>query len=607
MVRGAAGANELYRKRGDGTFEAGGERAGVALSGARSVGPVFVDFDGDGWLDLFVPALLCPDKFAFCDDTPVRRTAAVKLFRNRGDGTFQDVTEASGLRFTRDSFSAAWGDYDLDGDLDLFVTHWGENRPPGSSEHLWRNNGDATFTDVSVLLGISAAFEFVSGDIGNLSFAGNFADIDSDGWPDLLVTGDFRLTKVFQNLAGQRFLETTTAVISDENGMGAAVGDYDNVGDLDWFVSSIWDPDQDNQGNNWYVSGNRLYRNRGDGSFDDATDLAGVRAGYWGWAATFADLDNDGWLDLYHVNGWRTDDPAAYEFHRDPAVLFHNRGDGAFEEIAEGVGAADRGQGCGLVAFDYDRDGDLGLFIANIQGPPALYRNELPAERSFLSVRLIGRAPNSEGIGARVWVEAAGSTKTRELRAGTNFVSQDPAEAHFGLGAATGVERLRVRWPSGEEQEWEGLPANAWVTVWQGEAALEIRQRTAGSSPIPTEPISLPTSTPLPTATLEGPSATETALRSPTVTQTAAPPSTGAACPGDCSGDAGVSIDELVLLVRIALSEADGTICAHLFATASANVTIDYSAGGECCAVRLRVGESASAMSPAATCSQLPT
>lgn len=579
VVRGDAGPNLLFRNRGDGTFEERGESAGVAVRGARSVGPVFVDFDGDGWLDLFVPALLCENKVSYCDDERAPRLGAVKLFRNRGDGTFADVTEQSGLRFTRDSFSAAWGDYDLDGDLDLFVTHWGDNRPAGSSEHFWRNNGEGTFTDVSVALGIASAYTFATGEIGDLSFTPNFADLDSDGWPDLLVAGDFRQSKVFRNRNGQEFTDVTTSVISDENGMGAAVGDYDNDGDLDWFVSSIWDPDQDNRENNWYVSGNRLYRNRGDGSFEDATDEAGVRAGYWGWGATFADLDNDGWLDLYHVNGWRTDDPNAYEFHHDPAVLFRNGQKGAFEEIAERVGVADRGQGRGLVAFDYDRDGDLDLFLANIQGPPALYRNELSRESNFVSVRLIGPSPNTEGIGARVWIEAGGLRQMRELRVGSNFVSQDPAEAHFGLGFAAQVDRLRVRWPNGQEQEWQSLPANAWVVVRQGETQLNMVTRTPTGPPPATEPASLPSATPTwlsPTSTPSPTSSpTQTATLSASPTPSSSPTPTPVFCPGDCDSSGDVHIEEVIRLVRIALGEAEVASCRAVAAQGLDTVTVD--------------------------------
>jgi hypothetical protein len=210
------------------------------------------------------------------------------------------------------------------------------------------------------------------------------------------------------------------------------VGDYDNDGILDWFVSSVWDPDGP-AGENWYASGNRLYRGRGDGTFDDVTDAAGVREGFWGWGSTFADFDNDGHLDIFHVNGWYSSSAAA-QFLMDPSRLFVANGDGTFTERSAEVGLNDTGMGRGVVAFDYDRDGDLDLFVANGQGPSRLWRNDSPPGNHWLGLRLRGRAPNTEAIGARIWVRTGGTTQLRELRAGSNFESQDPAEAHFGLG-----------------------------------------------------------------------------------------------------------------------------------------------------------------------------
>lgn len=576
VVSGDAAPNRLFRNQGDGTFEEVGQAAGVAVEGQISVGPSFVDFDGDGHLDLFVGALVCPQKTGFCDGTTMPRRGRARLFRNRGDGTFADVTDRSGLRFTRDVFSASWADFDNDGDLDLFVTHWGEFRPPGSSEHLWRNNGDGTFTDVSVAVGLTAAYTFDSGDIGDLSFTGNFADLDGDGWLDLLVAGDFRQSKVFRNRGGA-FEESTGAVISDENGMGAAVGDYDNDGDLDWFVSSIWDPDQNNDGNNWYVSGNRLYRNRGDGTFEDVTDLAGVRQGFWGWGATFADLNNDGWLDLFHVNGWRPDDPAAHEFHHDPSVLFVNQRDGTFIEQARPLGVDDRGQGRAVVAFDLERDGDLDLFVANLDGPARLYRNESPPGH-FLSVRLRGAGANREAIGARIWVRTNRLLQMRELRCGNNFVSQDPAEAHFGLGEETEVEELRVRWPNGNQGRWGPLPANAWVIVDEANGQITVQRSASPTPPMPPTPTPPQPGSQSPQATKgpvwiasATPSPSRSATPSPTLTQPSRPATETATagpeawpCVGDCNGDREVMIDEILVLVNLVLGTASSPECPAL-------------------------------------------
>ena len=179
--------------------------------------------------------------------------------------------------------------------------------------------------------------------------------------------------------------------------MGAAVGDYDGDGDLDWFVSSIWDPNGVAEGN-WDVTGNRLYRNRGDGRFEDATDAAGVRDGYWGWGSTFQDFDNDGDLDLFHVNGFGTArHPGDRRVRRRPVgVLRRTTATARSPSAAAELGVADTDEGRGVVAFDYDRDGDLDLFVANNEGPGRLYRNDGGNAGHWLDVALRGRAPNTE-------------------------------------------------------------------------------------------------------------------------------------------------------------------------------------------------------------------
>jgi enediyne biosynthesis protein E4 len=458
VVRGTVGPNLLFHNRGDGTFEEVGAAAGVALDHSLGSGPTFADFDGDGKLDLLVLGVGFNDSHDGVVTPPT-------LFRNRGDGTFEDVTAAAHLVITRDSYSASFADFDRDGDLDLFLTHWGSfvhlDQP---MENLWRNNGDGTFTDVTQEAGITP---YLHPDLGpvDLTFTANFADLDSDGWPDLLLASDFGSSRVFHNDGDGTFTETTTAVISDENGMGSAVGDYDGDGDLDWFVSSVYDP-SGVPFPSWGASGNRLYRNRGDGTFEDATDEAGVREGFWGWGATFADLDNDGNLDLVHVNGWGPQQtPETAPFLADPTRVFVSRGDGTFVESAAALGIDDHGQGRGVVAFDYDRDGDLDLFIANNGQAPRLYRNDGGNRQSFLQVALRGLSPNTQGIGARVTITAGGRTQMRELRAGSNFVSQNPAEAHFGLGTAEMVDRVQVRWPSGAVSELDNVPARQHIVI----------------------------------------------------------------------------------------------------------------------------------------------
>ncbi len=412
---------------------------GLVPTGGRSSGPTFADVDGDGLLDLFVGAVE--------GGTP-------RLFRNLGNGSFTERTADSGIVDLEafETMGAAFGDYDGDGDLDLFTSHWGTMLTEDTHiPYMWRNDGDFRFADVTAQIGIP---DVLPPGFFDHTFTPNFVDIDSDGRMDILLAIDFGGSAIVRNRGGGSYSLDQAAVLTDENGMGAAIGDYDNDGDLDWFVSSIYDPDGVAEGN-WGVTGNRLYRNDGNGNFRDVTTQAGVRQGFWGWAACFADVDNDGWLDLFHVNGMGRLDLGERElllrgteaFQNDPARLFLSRGDGTFREVSAEAGVDDRGQGRGVVCFDYDRDGDIDLFIANNGGPPALYRNDLAGDRHWLAVELRGAAPNSQGIGARVIAITGDLEQMRELRAGSNYVSQDPAIAHFGLGDATRVDTLAVQWP----------------------------------------------------------------------------------------------------------------------------------------------------------------
>jgi enediyne biosynthesis protein E4 len=455
LIRGDAGPAMLFRNQGDGTFADTAAAAGVAVGPGTHSSATFADVNGDGWLDLLV--------LGFSGIAP-------RLFENQRDGTFLEVTATAGiLPSGPHTFSATFGDYDKDGDLDLFVSQWASTIPlaasPGS---LWRNDGAAGFTDVSVAAGIPVFYSrtgIFPMDL-DLAFTANFVDIDHDGWPDLLVAGDFGASRVLRNQTDGTFADVTDgAVITDENGMGAAIGDYDGDGDLDWFVSSIWDPNGIVEGH-WGISGNRLYANNGDGTFTDVTDAAGVRYGYWGWGSTFADLDNDGDLDLVHVNGWGPRfSPESSEYHADPTRCFVSNGDGTFTEQASALGVADTGLGRGVVAFDLERDGDLDLLLSNNSDPPVLLRNDGNGVGRHLGVKLLGSGSNSEAIGARVEVTIGGATQVRELRAGSNFESQDPAEAHFGTGSAEVVDEVRIEWPSGSTSVLQDVAAGQSIVL----------------------------------------------------------------------------------------------------------------------------------------------
>ena len=440
VVAGTSGQNSLFRNLGDGTFIDLAESAGVALASTSGSGPLFFDYDGDGWLDLFVGAVH--------GDAPT-------LFRNGGDGTFADVSAASNLTFPSETVSATAGDYDGDGWLDLFVSHWGA---PAGACHLWHNDAGGGFSCADAEAGLAGLVR----ELTDRTFTANFVDLNNDGRSDLVVTADYGQSTVWLNRGGGRFANATNVVISDENGMGSAIGDYDGDGDFDWFVSSIRDSDGTTEGN-WGTSGNRLYRNRGDGTFDDATDQAGVRDGAWGWGASFADFNNDGRLDLIHVNGWPQGSP---QFRGTRARLFIAAGAGPFHEQAAALGLDERVGGRGVACFDYDGDGDLDVFVANNSGPHHLWRNDGGrAGGHYLDVRVQGDPPNTFAIGAKVFVTAAGREQMRDVRAGSNYVSQDQHEVHFGLGSSAHVDRLRVVWPDGRHLIVEDIDGDRTVVV----------------------------------------------------------------------------------------------------------------------------------------------
>ena len=454
VVRGDIGANQLYRSLGGNVFEEVAEDAGVAFTRSpgrnyRHSGPAFADVDGDGDLDLFVGGIEYDPSF---------------LFRNEGDGTFADVTAGSGIDtvVSRHTLSAAFGDYDLDGDLDLFLTHWGTPRRVGehvNTEHLWRNDtvdGDIRFTDVSLAAGISPSIispdpiESFGGAGFDYTFAPTFARIDGDRFPDLVITGDFRTSRFYLNNGDGTFRNATDpTVIVDRNGMGAAVGDYDADGDLDWFVTSIWSRPVEGS-EQIFKLGNRLYNNAG-GEFVDATEAAGVYDGGWGWAACFADFDNDTDLDIYHTNGWFE----AFEpdnFDMDASRLFVSAGDGTFSEQAESAGIDDIERGYAAVCADFDNDGDIDVFQAhrNDDNSATLWRNDTTGN-NYLRVRLVGAAPNTEAAGARIRATVGDKEMLREIVIGSNYTSQNPTVQVFGLGSASVVDRLVVEWPDGRE------------------------------------------------------------------------------------------------------------------------------------------------------------
>lgn len=420
------GTIELYVTHGGGkpsrlfVYEGGAfqqilDKRGIHPSTAE-FGGYFVDLNGDSWVD-FVSV----------------QHGGVEIFVNK-NGRFIESTDASRIYHSRATLSAAASDFDLDGDIDLAFAHWGtgwRGEKP-LSEYLWMNDGSGRFRDRSPHLPI------VPTQGSEHAFTPTFADIDSDGYPDLLMAGDFVSSQVFRNVEGRWFEDITTSQITDKNGMGAAVGDYDRDGDLDWFVSSIWG---DPQLYGDLYDGNRLYANaNGTGGFVDVTRRANVRYGGWGWGSCFADFDNDGWLDLFHTNGSEL-------FPDDRSVLFMGNSSGTFIESSKRLGIVHSDQGRGVLCVDYNDDGKIDIFVANNRKSPSLYRNDSETGNHYLKVKLIGLRGNIQAIGARVVVNSASGTQTHETQLGTGYLAQSSTIAHFGLGSDEVVESLEVIWP----------------------------------------------------------------------------------------------------------------------------------------------------------------
>jgi hypothetical protein len=469
IVRGITGSNLLYRNAGNLVFEEVAETAGVAFTQSATAnyhhsGPMFADIDGDDDLDLFMGGL---------DGDPSL------IFENNGDGTFTDVTAGSGIdtMSSTNSISASFGDYDLDGDLDLFVAHWGSPRDyslPGDTEHLWRNDTDVTgikFESVSEAAGISPTILTLPDDLtiqrpSDFTFAPAFARIDDDLYPDILSVADFNYSQYFVNNQDGTFTNATdTEVIIDGNGMGSAIADFDNDGDLDWFVTSIeCHLDGDCKDGLWSRLGNRLYRNE-SGAFEDVTVEIGVESGGWGWAACFLDLENDGDLDIYHTNGW-SDTDGIQDFSVDTSRAFVLNDLGQYENKAAELGLDDIEQGRGVVCADFDNDGDVDILQLSfsVNAAAKLWRNET-AGNNFLRVKLKGAAPNTEAAGARITTTVNGDSQTREISIASNFVSQNPTVQTIGLGSAAQVDEMAIQWPDGRQTVVTNITANQLVTV----------------------------------------------------------------------------------------------------------------------------------------------
>ena len=403
--------NKLFISNQNGTFTENASGWGLSTDDYNSAGPLIVDLNGDGHNDLLIGG---------------HDTNNLRLYLNSGSSTF-NISAGSGLPSSTMNFSATAVDFDGDSDLDLALAHWEDS----DTDILFTNDGNAQFTDVTAAR--------LGGGTADFTFTPSFADLNGDGRIDLMLASDFGDSRYYHQNGTGTFVLQATGPLTDENGMGGAVGDYDNDGDFDWFVTSIW----------FFGSktGNRLYQNN-NGSFSDVSAAAGVREGDWGWGACFADFNNDMHLDIYHVNGYFD---VGVGFESDPARMFINDGDGTFTEQGATLGVNDTQNGRSVLCFDNDRDGDIDILVHNNSGDSVFYRNNL-SENHYITIRLKQPPPNADAVGAVIKVTSGGVTQMRQVVAGSNFGSSHPVAQHFGLGTQTSINSIEITWPDGSQQ-----------------------------------------------------------------------------------------------------------------------------------------------------------
>jgi hypothetical protein len=475
-LQGEKARSALYRNNHDGTFTDVTDRAGVGYP-CWAMGGAVADYNNDGWPDILVTC-----------------AQGMVLYRNNGDGTFSDVTKTAKLTDQRWATGAAFADYDGDGFADLMITRYvdfdlhnlpkfgvgatchfrglpvqcGPRGLKGIGDTLYHNNRDGTFTDVSNTAGVEDR-------AGYYGLGVIWSDFNDDGRPDLFVADDSTPNYLYRNDGNGHFTDVSflsgTAVSGDGgemSGMGVSVCDYDHSGRFSVHIT------------NFEGQYNSLYRNNGGLDFSDiarAAGIANVTSPYLGWGTACTDFDNDGWADLMVVNGHvypQVDSLKSGAKYRERKLAFRNRHDGRFEDVSATAGAAlavpqpSRGAAFG----DLDNDGKIDLVVENIDGPPMILRNTGAEGQHWVGFQLSGVQSNRLAIGAKVKITAGSSAQVDEVHSGGGYLSQNDLRVHFGLGTASKVDAVEIRWPSGKLETLGNLKADAYYRVREGEGVI---------------------------------------------------------------------------------------------------------------------------------------
>jgi hypothetical protein len=444
---------------------------------------LWFDYDNDGNRDLLVV-----------------RFGTSLLYHNDGNGRFTDVSSRSGLDTFANSIAAIAFDYDQDGRLDILLGHYFpavnlvdlprpdvlpgdlDNASNGGGVGLWRNVGGGRFVDVTKEAGLDGHTGWTL-DVGH-------GDFDNDSWPDVYLANDYGTDRLFMNQGNGRFKDVTREAIGfdTKKGMNVDVADYDNDGLLDIYTTNIHDE--------YMKECAMLWHNNGDGTFTDLSKETGTCDTLWGWAAKFADFDNDGWLDLFVTNGLRSAGkvnyiPVLVKMITTPGIdfadvrnwppigdmtwsgyqrkkLHRNLGDHTFKEMAAEAGVDNDKDGRGLAIADFDDDGRLDIYQTNANQSALFYRNIAHDPGNWVQLALTG-ATVRDAIGARVTLTAGGRTQLREVDGGNGYAGQSTLRLHFGIGRATQVDALTIRWPDGRV-ETLSVPINRLTRIHQGQA-----------------------------------------------------------------------------------------------------------------------------------------